>query len=206
MRAVAHEHQRSVRRARVFALGQQRLHHRFIILVGGQKRRAQRERVKLVFIRAYFLYHIVVLIAVHDVRGLHDDFLHAVGHQPVHGFGHVVDLEAVALGQDVNDGLRREGAAHFVVGIRGGDVGLNSADGGLAAVVVAGAEADHQNHGLRIRGLRAGKPRAGAQQRQRKQDRNQLLHLLHSFRLGQFCALSMKRRPVARPARRVTAP
>ena len=98
------------------------------------------------------------------MRRLHDDFLHAVFHAAVERLGHVVDRDAVALLQLVDDDLRGEGAADVVVlPVLLADSVFDGADGDVARVVVARAEArdeDDRLHGLllftRFLGTRGG--------------------------------------------------
>ena len=68
-----------------------------------------------------------------------------LGGEPLHGFGHIVDLDSIALGEDVDDRLRGERAVDVPIGIGGGDVGLNGVEGRLAGLAVARAKADHKD-------------------------------------------------------------
>ena len=77
---------------------------------------------------------------------LHHYLLHAIGNQTLKGLLHIVDFQPLALGENINDRLAGEGAAHFIIRIGRGNGVLHCADGFITAVVVAGAEADHQNH------------------------------------------------------------
>ena len=176
--AVAHEDQRHVLGADVLVIGQHCIDDRVVVLQGGEQRLAHGEVVELIDVGGDLGHHVVVLIAVHQVGGLEDDPLHAVGHQALHGLGHVVGLDAVALRQNVDDGLGGEGAANLPIRVGGLDVGLNCADGELAVVVVAGAEADHEDHRLDLLGGGHGH---AAQQHQEGQSESKYLFHMESF-------------------------
>ena len=81
---------------------------------------------------------------MHQVGGLDDQILHAVGHSAVHGLLHVVDLLAVAGLDMVDDDLSGESAADKPVRIGCLQSILNALDVGGAASVEGGAEADDQ--------------------------------------------------------------
>lgn len=99
--------------------------------------------------------------------GLYHDLPDAVGNEPVHRLGHVVDCDAVALFELVNDDLAREGAADLIVGIGRLELLLDAADRKVAVVVIAGAEAGHKQDlvgrrgGLFGRGLLTSGTRGG---------------------------------------------
>ena len=99
----------------------------------------------LVFILRDHLHHLVVLRPVHQVGGLDDQGLDAVGDGAIHGLLHVVDLLAVPGLDVVDDDLGGEGAADGPLGISGGDRVLDALDVLHAAAIEAGAEGDHQD-------------------------------------------------------------
>ena len=138
--------------------------HLLVVVVGGEQRVAERDLVELVGVLVELVFHVGVFQASHEMRRLHDDFLHAVFHAAVERLGHVVDRDAVALLQLVDDDLRGEGAADVVVlPVLLADSVFDGADGDVARVVVARAEArdeDDRLHGFllfaRFLGTRGG--------------------------------------------------
>lgn len=100
--------------------------------------------LELVAVAVDHLHHLVVLGTVHQVGGLDDQILHAVGHSAVHGLLHVVDLLTVAGLDMVDDDLSGEGAADRPVRISCLQSILDALDVGGAAGVEGGAEADDQ--------------------------------------------------------------
>ena len=81
---------------------------------------------------------------MHQVGGLDDQILHAVGHSAVQSLLHVVDLLAVAGLNMVDDDLCGEGAADRPIGISGLQRILDALDILHPAVVEGGTEGDHQ--------------------------------------------------------------
>ena len=69
------------------------------------------DALKLVLVLVDHLHHLVVLCTVHQVGGLDDQVLHAVGHSAIQSLLHVVDLLAVAGLNMVDDDLCGEGTA-----------------------------------------------------------------------------------------------
>ena len=118
--------------------------HRLEVPITGQQGRAYRDMLKGVGVLGQLVHQVRVLQAVHQVGGLDHQRFDAVVHRPVQGRLDIVDLHAVPLPHPVNDDLAGEGPADRPVreGLRQGR--FNGADGQAAAVVVAGAEADHQ--------------------------------------------------------------
>ena len=92
----------------------------------------------------HHLHHLVILGAVHQMGGLDDQGLDAVGNGAVHGLLHVVDLLPIPGLDMVDDDLGGEGAADGPLRISGGQSVLDALDVLHAAVVEAGAEGDHQ--------------------------------------------------------------
>ena len=115
------------------------------VLVRGQERRAEFDGVEPAFIVGQFLFEVVVFVAVHQVRRLDDEGLDAVRNGSVERFLDVVDGEVVSLFQLVDDDLAREGTADLILRVCFGNGVLDRADGLLAAVVVARAEADDED-------------------------------------------------------------
>ena len=118
--------------------------HGLEILIAGQQRLADGNLLEGIGILGDGLAHLLVLQAVHQMGGLHNQSLHAVVHRAVQGFLHIVNDLAVTLGHMVNDDLAGEAAAHSVLGEGLLQGALNGADGQAAAVVEAGAKAHHQ--------------------------------------------------------------
>ena len=114
----------------------------------GQHRCTDLEAVELVGIQGDLCDHIVIFRTGHHMSGLNHNFLDAVHDHAGHCLGHVVDLQALALFQNVNDRLSGKGTAHFVLGIGSLQSFLNRADGDVAGLVIAAAKADRQNDGL----------------------------------------------------------
>ena len=83
----------------------------------------------------------VVLGSVHQVGGLDDEILDAVGCRSFEGLVHVVDEFAVAGLDVVDDDLGGEGSSYCPVGIGGLKGVLDSLDVGGSALVERGAEA-----------------------------------------------------------------
>ena len=81
---------------------------------------------------------------MHQVSGLDDQILDAVGNGTVHGLLHVVDLLAVTSLDMVDDDLSGECTADRPIGVSGLQSILDALDVFHAAVVERGAEADHQ--------------------------------------------------------------
>ena len=102
------------------------------------------DALELVLVFVDHLHHLVVLCTVHQVGGLDDHVLHAVGHSAVQSLLHVVDLLAVAGLNMVDDDLCGEGAADRPIGISGLQRILDALDILHSAVVEGGAEGDHQ--------------------------------------------------------------
>ena len=100
--------------------------------------------LELVAVGVDHLHHLVVLGTVHQMGGLHDQVLHAVGHSTVHGLLHVVDLLAVTGLHMVDDDLCGKGAAHAPVRVGGLQGVLDALDVLHTAVVEGGAKGDHQ--------------------------------------------------------------
>ena len=183
---------------------------RLEVIVGGQQGLAQNDLAEGILVVCQLVLQVVVLVTVHQMGGLDDEVLDAVGGGPVQSLGHVVDLQAVPLGQLVDDDLAGEGPADLIVGEGLLNGLLSGADGGVPALVVAGAEAHHQDggvgvkfrsglfglHGFRsLRGLllgrflRGGVPAAGQQgqsQGQRHENGKYFLHRNTSF-LSFYC-------------------
>ena len=82
---------------------------------------------------------------MHQMGGLDDQILHAVGNSALQSLLHVVDLLAVTGLDMVDDDLCGEGTADRPVGICGLDGVLDALDVRCAAVVEGGAEADDQD-------------------------------------------------------------
>ena len=82
---------------------------------------------------------------MHQMGGLDDQILHAVGNSALQSLLHVVDLLAVTGLNMVDDDLCGEGTADRPVGICGLDGVLDALDVRCAAVVEGGAEADDQD-------------------------------------------------------------
>ena len=130
------------------------LNDRAVVFIAREQRVAQHDGLELVgVVGLEGVEDVGVLVAGHEVGRLHDDLLHALFHELVHGLLEVVDDDAVALGELVDDNLRGEGAAHVVVGVGLADGVLDGADGDVARVVVARAEAHHKDDGLGGLGL-----------------------------------------------------
>ena len=100
--------------------------------------------LKFVLVLLQRFHQLVVLGAVHQVGGLDDKVLHAVGHGALQSLLHVVDLLAVAGLDVVDDDLRGEGAADGPFGEGRGERVLDALDVRGAAVVERGAEAHDQ--------------------------------------------------------------
>ena len=82
---------------------------------------------------------------MHQMGGLDDQILHAVGNSALQSLLHVVDLLAVTGLNMVDDDLCGEGAADRPVGVCGLNGILDALDVRCAAVVEGGAEADDQD-------------------------------------------------------------
>ena len=98
----------------------------------------------LVLVLLQSLAHLVVLSAVHQVGGLHNQSLHTVGNRTVHSLFHVIDLLAVTGLDVVDDDLCGEGAADGPVGESLGQSILNALDVFHTAVVEGSTEGDDQ--------------------------------------------------------------
>ena len=120
------------------------LGHGGVVLIGGQQGRADLDALEVAGIALQLLDQIAVLPAVHQMGGLNQQILHAVGLGPLQGIGHVVDQLAVPAVDVLNDDVGGKAAADGVTGERFLQRVLNGADGGDPVVVVAGAEANHQ--------------------------------------------------------------
>ena len=110
-----------------------------------QQRLGDSDRLELVAVAVHQLHHLVVLRAVHQVGGLDDQILHAVGDSALHSLLHVVDLLAVTGLHMVDDDLCSEGTADRPVGVSGLNGILDALDVRCAAVVEGGAEADDED-------------------------------------------------------------
>ena len=110
-----------------------------------QQRLGDGDGLELIAVAVHHLHHLVVLRAVHQMGGLDDQILHAVGNSALQSLLHVVDLLAVTGLDMVDDDLCGEGAADRPVGICGLDGVLDALDVRCAAVVERGAEADDQD-------------------------------------------------------------
>ena len=99
---------------------------------------------KLVLILLDGFAHLVILCAMHQVRRLDNEILHAIGNCTVERLIHVVDLLAIAGLHVVDDDLRGEGAADGPVGIRGLQGVFDALDVGNTAVIVGRAEGDNE--------------------------------------------------------------
>ena len=99
---------------------------------------------KLVGILLHSRHQLVVLGAVHQMGGLHQQVLHAVADGALQGLVHVVDELAVTGLDVVDDDLGGEGAANGPIGEGRFQGGLNAADVLSPAVVEGRAEAHHQ--------------------------------------------------------------
>ena len=91
------------------------------------------------------LLQLIVLLALHEMRGLHNEFLHAVLLGALQRLLHVVNLLAVTSQNVVQNNLRGKRAAHTVIRECLCKVTLNAADILCAAVVIRGAEAHNQD-------------------------------------------------------------
>ena len=120
----------------------------FVIVVGGEKRRADHKMIKLILVLVDGGDHIVVFIAAHNVGRLHHEGLDVVLDKALERLLDVVNFQSVPLLELVDDDLAGEGSAHLEFGKFLLDCLFDRADGLFPAVVVAGAEAHNQNHGL----------------------------------------------------------
>ena len=118
--------------------------HAVKVLVAGQQRRADGDGLEGIGIGGKLVCQVVVLKAVHQMGRLHHQALDAVGHGAVQRLAHVVDHLAVTGLDVVDDDLAGKAAAHAPVREGLLQRTLDGADGLAAAVVEAGAEADHQ--------------------------------------------------------------
>ena len=160
--AVAHEHKSSAVRGGLVAalvpgVGQSGGHQRFgggglvgvddggVVTHGAQHRLGHGDGFELVAVRVQSFHHLVVLGAVHQVGGLHQQLLDAVLHGALESLIHVVDGDALPGLNVVDDDLGGEGAADAPVGEGGGQGLFDAADVLGAAVVEAGAEAHHED-------------------------------------------------------------
>ena len=71
---------------------------------------------KLIAVAVHHLHHLVVLRTMHQMGGLDDQILHAVGNSALQSLLHVVDLLAVTGLNMVDDDLCGEGTADRPVG------------------------------------------------------------------------------------------
>ena len=120
------------------------------VLVRGQERRTQFDGVELPLILVEFFLEVGVFVTVHQVGRLDDEGLDAVCHSAVEGLLNVVDGQVVSLFELVDDDLARERAADVILRVCFRDGIFDSADGLVAAVVVARAKADDQDGGRLI--------------------------------------------------------
>ena len=125
------------------------LDDRLVVVVGVEERTTESGLVELVLDLVERALDVGVFLAGHQMRRLDHDLLHAVIDALLQRIVDVVDRAAVTALELVDDDLRGECATYVVVGECLPDVALDGADGNLAAVVVARAEARHQDDRLR---------------------------------------------------------
>ena len=109
-----------------------------------QQRLGDAHGLELVLVLLHSLHQLVVLGAVHQVGGLDDKVLHAVGDGALQGLVHVVDELAVTGLNMVDDDLSGESSADGPAGEGGGQSVFNAPDVLSAAVIEGRAEAHDQ--------------------------------------------------------------
>ena len=159
--AVAHEHERSARvlrgvKALEAGIGDggsgDGLGNSFLVGIDdgsvgadfAKQRLGNGDGFKLVLILLDGFAHLVILCAMHQVRRLDNEVLHAIGNCTVERLGHVVDLLAVTGLDVVDDDLRGEGTADRPVGVGFLKGVFDALDVGNTAVIVGRAEGDNE--------------------------------------------------------------